>query len=134
MDLKNELDKLKHFFGSDTKKFKEHYKLLRDRFTAESERKQIEDFIETLVGTTMMNNEKSMQYIRLRVKLIENREIIPIAYIARNYFNKSKEWLYQKINGNAVNGKPAAFSDMEMLTLNNAIRDISEKLGSIAIS
>jgi FtsP/CotA-like multicopper oxidase with cupredoxin domain len=134
MDLKDELEKLKQFFGSDTKKFKEQYKLLTGHFTAEAERQQIAGFIESLVSTTMKNNETDMQNIRLRIKLIENRDILPIAYIARNYFRKSKEWLYQKINGNVVNGKPAAFSDAEMQTLNKAIHDISEKLGSIAIS
>jgi hypothetical protein len=75
-----------------------------------------------------------MEEIKLRVFLIENKEIIPISYIARNYFMKSKDWMYQRINGNKVNGKPAKFSPSEIKTFHLAIQDIGKKLGSIASS
>lgn len=73
-----------------------------------------------------------------RAFIVKNQleEILPIisaAYIAKNYFGKSKEWFYQKMNGNIVNGKPAQFSKEEIETLNLALQDISQKIGSIRV-
>ena len=65
------------------------------------------------------------------------RDVLPsisLAYIAKNYFNKTRSWLYQRINGLKVNGKPARFTPEEIETLNYALKDIGEKLSSIRIS
>lgn len=53
---------------------------------------------------------------------------ISLAYIAETYFKKSRHWLYQRVNGLLVNGKPARFTQQEMETLNFALRDIGERL------
>lgn len=53
---------------------------------------------------------------------------ISLAYIAETYFKKSRHWLYQRVNGLLVNGKPAKFTPQEMETLNFALRDIGERL------
>ncbi|GHT39258.1 hypothetical protein FACS189437_02080 [Bacteroidia bacterium] len=136
MELKNELEKLRSYFKSvneeDVSKFKQQYKLLTENFTSESEVKQIENFMDTMVAEYMEESDKAMDDIRIRYHLIMNKEIIPLAYIARNYFKKSKNWLYQRLNGNVVNGKPANFSPSEIQTLHVALSDISNKIGSIA--
>ena len=46
----------------------------------------------------------------------------------------TKEWLYQRINGNVVNGKPAQFTEEEKKTLNFALKDIADKLTKISVS
>jgi hypothetical protein len=64
-------------------------------------------------------------------------DIIPAiswVYIAKNYFNKTDAWLYQRINGNIVNGKPASFTPREMETMRFALSDLSNKLGSLSVS
>jgi tRNA splicing ligase len=115
----------------DVEKFKEQYKYLKENFTSESEIKQIDDFVEGMVKEFTEKNEQDMEEIRLRCHLILNKEIIPVSYIAKNYFKKSKDWLYQRINGNIVNGKPATFSKSEVQTFSFALQDIGKKLGSI---
>jgi hypothetical protein len=55
------------------------------------------------------------------------------SYIARNYFKKSKNWIYQRVNGYQVNGKTSRFTDSEIEKFNFALQDISKRLGSIAI-
>ena len=65
------------------------------------------------------------------------KEILPVislSFVAKEYFGKTKEWLYQRINGNIVNGKPAKFTDEEKMTLNLALKDIAEKLMKISVS
>ncbi|MDR3062484.1 MAG: DUF5053 domain-containing protein [Dysgonamonadaceae bacterium] len=52
----------------------------------------------------------------------------------KTYFNKSDAWLYQRINGNVVNGKPAYFTHQEIEKLKFALNDISKKLSSLSIS
>ena len=36
---------------------------------------------------------------------------LSLSYIAQKYFGKSRAWLMQKVNGNTVNGKTAAFTE-----------------------
>lgn len=59
---------------------------------------------------------------------------ISLAYIAETYFKKSRHWLYQRVNGLLVNGKPARFTQQEMETLNFALRDIGERLITTRVS
>ena len=63
----------------------------------------------------------------LRDKLGELPEAISFSYIAKKYFGKSRNWLYQR-NGNIVNGKKARFTDNELKTFLNALNDVSEMI------
>lgn len=69
----------------------------------------------------------------LKEKLGDVLQFVNIAYIAENYFGKSRAWLHQRINGNVVNGKKAKLKPEEMVTLQNALTDISQKIGSVHI-
>ncbi len=63
-------------------------------------------------------------------------EILPmtsLAYIAKTYFNKSRQWLYQRVNGLSVNGNPAQFTKEELATLNFALQDMGRKLSQTVI-
>jgi len=133
MKLTDQLEILKiiHDAG-DAEKFKEQYLFLKENFASESEVKAIEDFVDRMLKESMEESDRNMEEIRLRYHLILNKEIIPVSYIAKNYFKKSKEWMYQRINGNLVNGKPVKFSESEIKTFNYALQDIGKKIGSIA--
>lgn len=78
--------------------------------------------------------EALVKQIRVREQLEDALPILPLSYIAEHYFKKSRQWLYQKINGNIVNGKPAQFTDEEINTLNTALQDISKKIGSLRVA
>ena len=66
-------------------------------------------------------------------KLGKAPQAISLSYIAKNYFGKSKEWLYQRINGNIVNGKPAHFTEEETRQLQNALHDLGAQLLKIKL-
>lgn len=70
--------------------------------------------------------------VKEQIKPITN--IISISYISKTYFGKSKDWLYQRLNGYNVNGKPAKLKKSEIEILNNALSDIAEKISTIKIS
>ena len=49
----------------------------------------------------------------IRAKMGEMAKALSLSYIAQKYFGKSRAWLMQKVNGNTVNGKTAAFTESE---------------------
>lgn len=64
----------------------------------------------------------------LRSKLDGIYESVSWSYIARTYFNKSRAWLSQRINGLMIHGKEVQFTHSEKQTLLQALRDISGKI------
>ena len=64
----------------------------------------------------------------LRNKLDGIYESISWSYIARTYFNKSRAWLSQRINGLMIHGKEVQFTYEEKQTLLQALRDIGKKI------
>lgn len=70
--------------------------------------------------------------IRTRLKNI--LPAISLAYVAKTYFGKSRQWLCQRVNGNLVNGKPARFTPAEIEILNDALQDMGKILSSIRVS
>lgn len=61
-------------------------------------------------------------------------EAISFSYIAKKYFGKSRGWLMQKVNGNMVNGKQAAFTEDERRQFRAALQDISKQLSAAALA
>ena len=53
------------------------------------------------------------------------------AYLAKNYFGKSRSWLYHKFSGQN-NGKSDDFSDVDRESLRNALRDIAARVNLAA--
>ncbi|WP_106829969.1 DUF5053 domain-containing protein [Parabacteroides pacaensis] len=69
---------------------------------------------------------------RLQFNGIEN--YLSLSRIAEEYFGKSRSWLYQRINGLIVNGKPAQFTPEERKKLADALLDISNQVKNFALS
>ena len=44
--------------------------------------------------------------------MVDINDLVNYSAIARQYFNKSSNWLLQRLHGNVVNGKPATFKPM----------------------
>lgn len=83
--------------------------------------------LEQAVLASMRRTRQKAQNGRIKEQMEAVSEIISMSYIAKTYFNKTKSWLSQRINGLNVNGKPASFTDEELETLNFAFKDISKK-------
>ncbi|MDR0393647.1 MAG: DUF5053 domain-containing protein [Tannerella sp.] len=133
MKLTDQLEMLKitHDVG-DVEKFKEQYLFIKEHFTSEKDVRQIDGFVDKMMKERKKESDRNMEEIRLRCHLYLNKDIIPFSYIAKTYFKKSKAWLYQRINENIVNGKPAKFTENEIKIFNEALQDIGRKIGSIA--
>lgn len=133
MPLKNELLTLKPLLGTESPEFYEKVKDIASRYNSEEDKKIIADF----VSERLQNIDKELNVIEenvIKLQLQEVAEIVSLSYLAKKYFNKSRAWLYQRLNGNTVNGKPARFTNEELQTFNDALQDISKKIGSLNIS
>lgn len=53
-------------------------------------------------------------------------------YISNKYFKKSASWLHHKIDGYDKDGNVVMFTDDEIKTLKEAIKDLSQRLDSFA--
>jgi len=127
---------------------KKELEILKNRFIkakSEAERKAIDKEMYLLMeqdsnafGQSMVEMARDTadraEELVLKTQLNELLPIISISYIAKTYFSKSRQWFYQKLNGNIVNGKPAKFTEEEIKTLNFALKDISEKIGAVKVS
>ena len=133
MNLQTELARLEeYYFSPEQEKFEQQYNLIVENFSSEQE--QIDKYINGFVQKSIQNADAFIEEAKIKVQLAEVSEIVSLSYIAKEYFNKTRTWLYQKINGNVVNGKEARFTESEIKTFNFAIQDISRKLGSTVIS
>ena len=75
-----------------------------------------------------------VENLTMAERMGEITKMVSMADIAKKYFGKSRSWLAHKLNGNTVNGKAAQFSDEELSTLESALSDMSQKLGSMSVS
>ncbi len=80
------------------------------------------------------NAEELIEEYTIRQQLEPIIKYTSLSTIAKEYFGKSKEWLYQRLNGNTVNGKPAKFTTEEKKILKSALSDISKKIQDVSIS
>ncbi len=136
MTYYNDLLRLKELMQDENKlqEFQNHVKFMNETYTSESERKEIEKTLEECTETLLAKADKQIEDISIKMQLQEVSEIISLSYLAKKYFGKTKAWLYQRVNGNIVNGKPCKFTPEELNTLNEALQDISKKIGSLNIS
>ncbi len=72
--------------------------------------------------------------LRMKEQMKTVSEIVSLSYIAKTYFNKTKSWFSQRINGLTVNGKKMRFTDEELETLNRAFKDIADKIAAFHVS
>ena len=92
-----------------------------------------DDFSEAMLTCIKESNQKADELI-LRQKLEDILPVISISYLSKNYFKKTPQWFYQRLNGNNVNGKEAHFTDIELKTLSIALKEIGQKLtASVAL-
>ena len=70
----------------------------------------------------------------IKQKLKNIMPAISMSYISKNYFKKSENWIYQRLNGNIINGKKVSFTHDEIGTFKLALNDLSKQLGSVSIS
>lgn len=94
----------------------------------EDEKKYVGDFISKRVARLKVEVEC------LRAKIGEaDYKLLPISYIAKEYFGKSAAWLLQRLNGYEVRGQVYTLSEQQKDTFNRALQEISQRLAGIKL-
>lgn len=90
-----------------------------------------DEFADSLLECIKESNKKADELL-LKQKLEDILPVISVSYLAKNYFKKTPQWFYQRLNGNSVNGKEAHFTHKELETLAIALKEIGQKLSASA--
>lgn len=86
-----------------------------------------------LIKEDILQVNADIKGLIIKEQLKDTYDILPISYIAKNYFNKSAAWLYQRINGTKVRGRVYTLNEKEKSIFNDALQDISKQIGSLSI-
>ena len=86
------------------------------------------------VGYMAKKTEERVKELTMAEKFGEVTSMLSMAYIAKAYFGKSRSWLAPLVNGDTINGKTAAFTNEELVTLRNALQDMSQKFSSLSLT
>ena len=125
MDIKQLIQQMHNALDEQEKKrieneIKSQFSLLSD----EEKNFVQKEFLENL-DRKLEDADKLVKKIDIALEISEISKYISLSKIASDYFGKSKEWLYQRIKGYHINGKPAVFTDEERQKLSIALQNIS---------
>lgn len=136
--INDELKELSAIFNGDSINKEEEYQqkflYIQEHYTTETDSEAIADWLLNGYQELATEAETLDRAMTLQEKIKEMKEIVPLSYIARNYFGKSTAWLQQRIYGYKVRGRVYTLSEQDRLIFNNAIQDICNKLGSLSIA
>ena len=132
-ELKKELKELNRLKQIDEIQFENKLAYISDTFTTEDNKKYILEYLQNMLTESAETIDAFIEQANVKLQLENISEMVSLSYIAQKYFNKSRNWIYQKINGNIVNGKPSKFTEDEVNTLNFALQDIGKSISSTVI-
>lgn len=85
-----------------------------------------------IIKEGLRNTKKEIEVLKTQIEDVY--DILPLSYIAKRYFNKSRAWLYQRLNGYKVKGKTYTLNEEEKRIFNAAMQELSAKIGSVQLS
>lgn len=88
------------------------------------ERKKFRSEVLISARRTLTKAKELKEEAEIKILLNGVEDYLSFSQIAQDYFGKSRSWLYQRINGAIVNGKPAQFTQEERQQLSKALLDL----------
>jgi hypothetical protein len=138
MDAKKELKKWKNdFANAGTEQEKSEHKRRFKAFInslSPSDRKEFVTEYKKGAIHAMEEADRLVKIAERKKKLDGVLDFTSMSYIAEHYFGKSRQWLYQRINGNTVNGKPADFTQEELNTFSFALSELGDQLKKASVA
>ena len=75
------------------------------------------------------------EVLTLREQLAEeDYKLLPLRYIAQEYFGKSAAWLSQRINGSEVRGHIYTLNSEQKDIFNRAVKEIGQRISSLQLT
>jgi NCAIR mutase (PurE)-related protein len=92
---------------------------------SDAEKLQVEKDCAKGIEEAVLRADRVIHDVEIALITSEISKYVSMSRIAKDYFGKSKEWLYQRIKGYKVNGKAATFTPSEKQKFSDAMDDIS---------
>ena len=99
----------------------------------DDEKKYVRQYILEVFKSKIETLKTASEEISMLKQLNGIERFINLAKISESYFGKTKSWLYQRLHGYSMHGKPATFTTTEKETLSLALLSLSENLKTIAL-
>ena len=131
-DVKKVMEELKALAGKDDAVSSARKDELTEWLVAHKagHEQEIDAFMESWLCEMEADNE-DIKKDALRKQMDEKLyKLTPWSYIAREYFGKSVSWLTQRVNGYPVRGHVYTLNEEQKQTLNRALSEIGEFIGS----
>ncbi len=130
MDVQKKLEEWKaDFIAANTPEAQAEHKKRFNTFLQSLSPEDKKAFVTAFQNGAKQSVNKAQEIIKVvevRQKLNRVLDFASMSYIAKNYFGKTRQWLYQRVNGNIVNGKPADFTPDELNTLSVALSELGD--------
>lgn len=110
-----------------------HLYKMKALYTKPEEKEAIRKHLDAELSQIENSIESINKEITVREQINEIADLIPMAYIAKTYFGKSRAWLYQRINGYKVRGRVYTLNEKELEIFNRALKEIGNKIGSLSV-
>ena len=130
-EIERKLLELKSVIGKSDEESSKRFKELTDELAADNN-PETKELLKQFIDDGL--DEIRSEIATLRSQIENEYEILPLAYIAKEYFNKSKAWLYQRLNGYRVKGRVYALNAEQKAVFNHALQDIARRIGSLQLS
>jgi hypothetical protein len=132
MDIKKIISE---YSNASEKEKKEIEKRISIEFSAlsDEEKKEVQNVFLRSLDNKIDEAKKLIEEIDLKLELERVSKYVSMAYIAENFFGKSRQWLNNRIKGNLVNGRPAKFTSDEINKFSSALIQISGEIKDTAL-
>ena len=95
----------------------------------DSDREEAKDFI------SQKMEQLQSEVLTLREQLAEeDYKLLPLRYIAQEYFGKSAAWLSQRLNGSEVRGHIYTLNSEQKDIFNRAVKEIGQRISSLQLA
>lgn len=133
--MKERIEKWKQMEAAGDPAATDYLKEITAQAQAEGKIQEMNEALQYLIASAdkhLDNVEKSVASYTMHERMGTLTEVVNLAYIARHYFGKTRQWLYQRVKGQLVNGKPAAFTEAEEATFIKALNEIGVQLATFS--
>ena len=137
MEASREIDNLlSEFLQLDTDEQREQFRGKIAQTLSDKTEEEVREYAESLQHKAQETIDQSQALIDeydFKQALNDIVTAVTRSYKAEEYFQKSRSWFSQRMNGYHVNNKAASFTDEEIDLLSNSLLDLSERIKKSAL-
>lgn len=130
-NLRTKINELQSCIGKTDESSRKRFDALLTELQSHADDADVQAALSALMTDGLAETKQDID--KLRTQIENEYEILPLSYIAKHYFHKSRAWLYQRLNGLEVKGHTYALNEEQKKIFNLACQDISKRIGSVCL-